>query len=1047
MRPPGFNQPNVQNNQGNQSRYQGNNFNSNQNRGGNFNQGQVYQPPTNQPLVNQAYQAPIPQIQGVSKTDFDNYVKANDAVLKNVQNQGQNLQNQMANVTSLLTSLCNNFNNSASTSKSGTLPSQTVTNPREHVNAITTRSGKTLEGPSTPIASEVSTPQKEPEQNPETSMDKVQKPSSESTAQVPPPEEEDSIFIEIPKPKAKKTVNVEIQDLNSPRPNSYQPKLPYPERMKVRENDKPSAQHSRFLKMFKQLRLEIGLKDALVEMPKFNKWLSSLLRNKEKLEEIAITTVNAECSAIIMNKVPEKLEDPGKFLIPCALQELDRTSALADSGASINLLPHSIYKQLGLGALKPTRMTLELANCSITHPMGIAEDVVVRVDGFTFLADFVVVNFEPNPRVPIILGRPFLRTAKALIDLYEETLTLRVGKEELVYYADKSEKNKEKKFVHAVSIIDFSKDDPFSGSTTIPSDAPFPSFSPMKTSDSTFEEFIDEFTLPNSLPPGNDDSIHKKDIHEEIFSNPLFEFDDNFKSSNVNPLFEENDKDVEIKSSSSFTLTSPEESEFEAYLERDSIPPGIDLTLPPTLEVSSSNPTSPTLTGEKVCSWKTPMFFSLVRFVWKMMKQNSIRKKIICLLATYLHQKPKPLSRPQEVEEIKEKEDEVSSDILINTIVMPIKITFDNPIDFNHFSKPKDFKKDLTISFDSTKTSIFPPPLLDSDSPFTAELSASITLNSLGNEDKVFKPEPSFPRPPPEPPDVCMRFQPILAMKDDFVKPYEDFYLSETVLSLNVEDVDSFTFIIWTFLPYFTYPEDSPLIFSFRSMDISKITRKQSKTGKHGHGKWKSTKEAKDSKPKPRKDNYGQAHARTAKLTQDLFDLGLSCDELYVKASSLKAEKDRLVGQIEVVLMNKFKSLTEQRWILGRGLRLVVMKCLQSPEYLAALGGAIGHAIDKGMQDGLAAGSLMVGKFRINYLDVERLTLKAWVDLKNLLDRVSAQSVGSSNTDVLDSPCLLVLITGTSQSRQRVKMLISVCYYLMIKSSILIYLTNIDIQL
>ncbi|GKF55010.1 reverse transcriptase domain-containing protein, partial [Tanacetum coccineum] len=95
--------------------------------------------------------------------------------------------------------------------------------------------------------------------------------------------------------------------------------------------------------MFKQLRLEIGLNDALVKMPKFNKWLSGLLRNKEKLEEIAITTVNAECSAIIMNKVPEKLEDPGKFLILYALQELDRTNALADSGASINLLPHSIY--------------------------------------------------------------------------------------------------------------------------------------------------------------------------------------------------------------------------------------------------------------------------------------------------------------------------------------------------------------------------------------------------------------------------------------------------------------------------------------------------------------------------------------------------------------------------------------------------------------------------------------------------------------------------------------------------------------------------------
>ncbi|GJZ01307.1 hypothetical protein Tco_0519268, partial [Tanacetum coccineum] len=429
---------------------------------------------------------------------------------------------------------------------------------------------------------------------------------------------------------------------------------------------------------------------------------------------------------------------------------------------------------------------------------------------------------------------------------YEEKLTLRVGKEELVYYADKSEKNKEKKFVHAISIIDFSKEDPFSGSTTIPFDALFPSSSPMKTSDSTFEKFTNEFTLPNSLPPGNDVSIHKKDIHEETFSNPLFEFNDNFKSSDVNPLFEEKDKDVEIKSSPSFTLTSPEESELEAYLERDSIPPGIDLTLPPTLEVSSSNPTSATLTGEKVGSWKTPMFFSLIRFVWRMMTCIAIRNKIICLLATCLNKKPKPLSRPQEVDDIKMNDDKVSSQILIDTIVMLIKITFDNLIDFNdYFSKSKDLKKDLTVALNSTESSILPPPLLDSDSHFTEELSASITLNSLRNEDKVFKPgilvyhtihdknlvtleknlrenissgtllflkEPSPPRPSPEPPDVCMRFKPM--------KPNEDFYLNKTMLSLNVEDVDSFTFIIWTFLPYFAYPKDSPLIFSFRSEDF-----------------------------------------------------------------------------------------------------------------------------------------------------------------------------------------------------------------------------------
>ncbi|GKC26369.1 hypothetical protein Tco_1033663 [Tanacetum coccineum] len=249
-----------------------------------------------------------------------------------------------------------------------------------------------MEGPSTPLVSTpvVSNPQKEPEQNPETSTKKVQNPNLENTAHVPPSEEEDSIFIEIPKLKAKKTVNIEIQDLNSSKPNSYPSKLPYPERMKVRENDKPIQQ--------------------MVKL---------IAKEKEKLKEIAITTVNAECSAIIMNKVPEKLEDLGKFLIPC------------------------------------------------------------------------------------------------LIDLYEETLTLRVEKEELVYYADKSEKNKNKHCVHAISVIDFSKDDPFSGSTTTHSDDPYPSSSPVMTSDNV-EKFANELAPLDSLPPGNDDLIVKKDLQENV---------------------------------------------------------------------------------------------------------------------------------------------------------------------------------------------------------------------------------------------------------------------------------------------------------------------------------------------------------------------------------------------------------------------------------------------------------------------------------------------------------------------------------------------------
>ncbi|GJS05261.1 hypothetical protein Tco_0321769 [Tanacetum coccineum] len=149
IRPPGF--PPIQNNQNCFNQNQGNNFN--QNRGTNLNQNRVYQPPTSQPPVYQAqpYQAPAQQVQGVSKIDFENYVKANDAVLRNMQNQGQGLQNQIANLTDMLSKFVNA--NTASSSGTGTLPSNTVTNPKEDLKGITTRSGVAYKGPTIPITS------------------------------------------------------------------------------------------------------------------------------------------------------------------------------------------------------------------------------------------------------------------------------------------------------------------------------------------------------------------------------------------------------------------------------------------------------------------------------------------------------------------------------------------------------------------------------------------------------------------------------------------------------------------------------------------------------------------------------------------------------------------------------------------------------------------------------------------------------------------------------------------------------------------------------
>ncbi|GJW43660.1 reverse transcriptase domain-containing protein [Tanacetum coccineum] len=156
----------------------------------------------------------------------------------------------------------------------------------------------------------------------------------------------------------------------------------------------------------------------LMTMPKFASTLKTLIGNKEKLSELARTPLNENCSAVILNKLPKKLGDPGRFLIPCEFTGITTCNALADLGASINLMPYSVWKSLSLSELTPTCMTLELADRSITEPIGIAEDVFINVGKFQFPADFVVVDFEPDPRVPLILGRCFLKTSHALIDVY-----------------------------------------------------------------------------------------------------------------------------------------------------------------------------------------------------------------------------------------------------------------------------------------------------------------------------------------------------------------------------------------------------------------------------------------------------------------------------------------------------------------------------------------------------------------------------------------------------------------------------------------------------
>ncbi|KAI3815743.1 hypothetical protein L1987_15424 [Smallanthus sonchifolius] len=173
-------------------------------------------------------------------------------------------------------------------------------------------------------------------------------------------------------------------------------------------------------------------------MPKYAKFLKDLLKRKDRLGEVSNIPLSGGCSAVILNKVPEKLTDPGLFTIPCLFGSDTEYRALADLGASINLMPYSMYERLGLGELSPTRMSLSLADRSVKYLRGIVENLLVKVDKFVFPVDFVILDMEADERVPITLGRPFLSTAKAIIDVFDGKITLHVGEERVTFEVARS---------------------------------------------------------------------------------------------------------------------------------------------------------------------------------------------------------------------------------------------------------------------------------------------------------------------------------------------------------------------------------------------------------------------------------------------------------------------------------------------------------------------------------------------------------------------------------------------------------------------------------
>ncbi|GJX63271.1 hypothetical protein Tco_0296171 [Tanacetum coccineum] len=223
-------------------------------------------------------------MQGVSKTDFENYVKANDAILRNMQNQGQGLQNQMTNLTEMLSKFLNS--NTASTSSSCSLPSNTVTNPKEDLKGILPEAVFVYQGPLRFLL----------------------------------------LFLSLSENQNLVSEPV-VAPVSAPMPNP-KPSIPYPSKQNEKRRENANEQKEKFYEIFKDMSFEISFMDALTLMPKFASTLKALIGNKEKLSEMARTPLNEHCSAVILNKLPKKLGDPGRFLIPCKFPGMDECLAL-----------------------------------------------------------------------------------------------------------------------------------------------------------------------------------------------------------------------------------------------------------------------------------------------------------------------------------------------------------------------------------------------------------------------------------------------------------------------------------------------------------------------------------------------------------------------------------------------------------------------------------------------------------------------------------------------------------------------------------------------
>ncbi|KAM2960452.1 hypothetical protein FF1_030148 [Malus domestica] len=387
------------------------------------------QPPgfyTKPSVPNQTQLQSAPTNSGMS-LDNDQIVKLLTTLTQEVQNQNKERQIQDKRVDNLEKQVGQIAEFMGHIREQGKLPSSTIMNPKggfETINAIMLRSG-------TQVGAEPKSSKSSHDEDEKLLQEEAQGPklTAKDEQSLPPPS--------IP-PKPSQTTKVSP---NSTFSSSIPLNVPFPGRF--RQSKKEEAEKD-ILETFRKVQVNIPLLDAMKQVPRYAKFLKELCTTRRRISDKEVVQVSENVSAVLQRKLPPKCKDPGSFTIPCVIGKTKFEQCMLDLGAAINVMPYSIYASMNLGELKNDGVIIQLADRSNAYPKGVLEDVLVQVGNLIFPADFYVLDMEDSPYstpLPILLGRPFMKTAQTKIDVAKGELTMEFGDELIKFKVPEYVKN------------------------------------------------------------------------------------------------------------------------------------------------------------------------------------------------------------------------------------------------------------------------------------------------------------------------------------------------------------------------------------------------------------------------------------------------------------------------------------------------------------------------------------------------------------------------------------------------------------------------------